>query len=95
MRDRTLVHVNSLSDFPPRDKAQTTKVSGRQDRTALNERLARLEDALFDYDKATIRSDATKVLRSDVEVIRSIPANDPAQKLVIEGHADAARYSQA
>src|SRR5579863_3181676 len=29
------------------------------ERATLNERLARLEDALFDYDKAAIRSDAT------------------------------------
>ena len=59
-----------------------------QERATLNERLARLEDALFDYDKATIRSDATKVLKDDVGVIRDILANYPSQKLVIEGNAD-------
>ena len=58
------------------------------ERATLNERLARLEDALFDYDKATIRSDATTALRDDVGVIRDILANYPSQKLVIEGHAD-------
>lgn len=59
-----------------------------QERATLNERLARLEDALFDYDKATIRSDATTSLKDDVGVIRDILANYPSQKLVIEGHAD-------
>jgi len=59
-----------------------------QERATLNERLARLEDALFDYDKATIRSDATTVLKDDVGVIRDILANYPSQKLVIEGNAD-------
>ncbi len=59
-----------------------------QERATLNERLARLEDALFDYDKATIRSDATTVLKDDVGVIRGILASYPSQKLVIEGHAD-------
>jgi peptidoglycan-associated lipoprotein len=59
-----------------------------QERATLNERLARLEDALFDYDKATIRTDATTVLKDDVGVIRDILANYPSQKLVIEGHAD-------
>src|SRR5579862_3461968 len=34
-------------------------------REALNERLARLEDAMFDYDKATIRSDASTALKDD------------------------------
>jgi peptidoglycan-associated lipoprotein len=58
------------------------------ERATLNERLARLEDALFDYDKATIRTDATAALRDDVGVIRDILSNYPSQKLVIEGHAD-------
>jgi peptidoglycan-associated lipoprotein len=59
-----------------------------QERATLNDRLARLEDALFDYDKATIRTDATTVLKDDVGVVRDILANYPNQKLVIEGHAD-------
>ncbi len=57
-------------------------------RKNLNERLARLEDALFDYDKATIRDDARTALREDVDVIRGILADWPQQKLLIEGHAD-------
>ena len=59
-----------------------------QDRATLNERLARLEDALFDYDKSTIRPDASTVLKDDVGVVRDILANYPSQKLVIEGYAD-------
>ncbi len=58
------------------------------DRATLNQSLARLEDALFDYDKATIRSDASVALKDDVTVIRDILANYPNQKLLIEGHAD-------
>jgi peptidoglycan-associated lipoprotein len=54
----------------------------------LNDELARLEDALFDYDASTIRTDASVALRDDVKVIRDILADYPAQKLVIEGHAD-------
>jgi peptidoglycan-associated lipoprotein len=59
-----------------------------QERIKLNEILARLNDALFDYDKATIRADASTVLKSDVGVIRDILANYPTQKLLIEGNAD-------
>ena len=59
-----------------------------QERATLNDRLARLEDALFDYDKAIIRADATTVLKDDVGVIRDILSNYPSQKLVIEGNAD-------
>lgn len=57
-------------------------------RETLNQRLAKLEDALFDYDKSTIRTDATVALRDDVNVIRGILADYPSQKLLIEGHAD-------
>jgi peptidoglycan-associated lipoprotein len=59
-----------------------------QERVRLNEILARLNDALFDYDKATIREDASTVLKSDVGVIRDILSNYPSQKLLIEGNAD-------
>jgi peptidoglycan-associated lipoprotein len=59
-----------------------------QERATLNEKLARLADALFDYDKATVREDAAVVLKDDVGVIRDIMANYPNQKLLIEGHCD-------
>lgn len=68
---------------PPRSTAMPAAV-----RKSLNDSLARLEDALFDYDKATIRTDATSALKDDSGVIRDILASYPAQKLVIEGHAD-------
>ncbi len=58
------------------------------ERATLNEKLSHLNDALFDYDKATIRDDASTVLKSDVGVIRDILANYPNQKLLIEGNAD-------
>lgn len=59
-----------------------------QERATLNEKLAKLEDALFDYDKSTIRPDASTALKDDVGVIRDILANYPNQKLLIEGHCD-------
>ena len=59
-----------------------------QDRATLNDRLAHLEDALFDYDQSTIRMDAMTALREDVSVIRGILENYPNQRLLIEGHAD-------
>ncbi len=59
-----------------------------QERATLNEKLSHLNDALFDYDKSTIRDDASVVLKADVGVIRDILANYPNQKLLIEGNAD-------
>jgi peptidoglycan-associated lipoprotein len=59
-----------------------------EERKVLNDRLAHLEDALFDYDKSTIRADAATVLKDDVGVIGGILANYPSEKLRIEGHCD-------
>jgi len=72
----------------PVQNAQRPTTLSDRDRATLNEHLAKLEDALFDYDKSTIRSDATAALRDDVNVIRGILADYPSQKLTIEGHAD-------
>ncbi|MEQ1885946.1 MAG: OmpA family protein [Bryobacteraceae bacterium] len=57
-------------------------------RASLNERLSHLEDAMFDFDKYTIRADASTALKDDVSVIREILTAYPEQKLLIEGHAD-------
>jgi peptidoglycan-associated lipoprotein len=75
----------------PRETPQTPGPGARltpAERIRLNEILARLNDALFDYDKATIREDASTVLKADVGVIRDILANYPNQKLLVEGNAD-------
>src|SRR5271155_5839183 len=58
------------------------------ERATLNAELAKLADALFDYDKATVREDAVVALKDDVGVIREILSNYPNQKLLIEGHCD-------
>ena len=46
-----------------------------QERETLNQRLAHLSDALFDYDKANIRPDALTTLSSDVNVVKGILSN--------------------
>lgn len=53
----------------------------------LNRRLA-LIDALFDYDKASIRADARRALDENAALIRQILFQSPRQKLLIEGHCD-------
>ncbi len=60
----------------------------QQERETLNQSLSRLSDALFDYDRANIRSDAEKALSTDVTVVKTILNNYPNQKLLIEGGAD-------
>ncbi len=80
-RDRTPAPVEAAQT--PRPERMTPA-----ERATLNEKLAHLNDALFDYDKSTIRDDASTVLKADVGVIRDILSNYPNQKLLIEGNAD-------
>ena len=58
------------------------------EKAKLDSSLAKLEDALFDFDKATIRPDAAKVLQSDVDVIRNTLTKYPNEMVTLEGHAD-------
>jgi peptidoglycan-associated lipoprotein len=82
LRERASAPPSSAAPAP-RPTQMTPEV-----RATLNEKLSHLNDALFDYDKSTIREDASVVLKADVSVIRDILANYPNQKLLIEGNAD-------
>jgi peptidoglycan-associated lipoprotein len=57
-------------------------------RARIDQLLARIEDAYFDYDKHTLRPDAIKALESDSKELRDILKDYPAYKLTIEGHCD-------
>jgi peptidoglycan-associated lipoprotein len=57
-------------------------------RLRIDELLAKIEDAYFDYDKATIRPDALKALEADSTELRDILANYPDYKLTVQGHCD-------
>lgn len=69
-------------------QAAPTKRLDAAQRADLNGLLAKLEDAFFDYNQASIRTDATMALSENVTVIRDILKDYPAEKLLIEGHAD-------
>jgi peptidoglycan-associated lipoprotein len=72
----------------PRPEAPKSTTMTQEERTRLNENLAKLDDALFDYNEATIRPDAMKALQGNVDVIRGILAKYPQESVKIEGHAD-------
>ena len=50
--------------------------------------LARIEDAFFDYDKHNLRPDAIQALQADSTELRNILKDFPDYKLTIEGHCD-------
>ncbi len=67
-------------------------------RARIDQLLARIEDAYFDYDKHTLRPDAIKALEGDSSELRDILKDYPAYKLTIEGHCDergSAEYNMA
>ncbi len=67
-------------------------------RARIDQLLARIEDAYFDYDKHTLRPDAIKALEGDSRELRDILKDYPDYKLTIEGHADergSAEYNMA
>ncbi len=67
-------------------------------RARIDELLAKIEDAYFDYDKATLRADAVQALQTDSAELRDILKQYPEYKLTIEGHCDergSAEYNMA
>ena len=71
--------------------AATTPASRYPDaktRARIDQLLAKIEDAYFDYDKASLRPDAMKALQADSVELRDILKDYPDYKLTIEGHAD-------
>src|SRR3954453_10585493 len=56
-------------------------------RARIDQLLAKVEDAYFDYDKASLRPDAMKALQADSIELRDILKDYPDYKLTIEGHA--------
>ena len=57
-------------------------------RARIDQLLAKIEDAYFDYDRASLRPDAMTILAADSTELRDILKDYPEYKLKIEGHCD-------
>jgi len=57
-------------------------------RARIDELLAKIEDAYFDYNRHSLRPDAMQALQADSTELRDILKDYPGYKLTIEGHAD-------
>jgi peptidoglycan-associated lipoprotein len=67
-------------------------------RARIDQLLAKIEDAYFDYNQHTLRPDAVQALQADSTELRDILKDYPDYKLTIEGHADergSAEYNMA
>jgi len=54
----------------------------------IDQLLARIQDAYFDYDKHSLRPDAEQVLKADAQTLSEIISKYPKFKLLVEGHCD-------
>jgi len=82
----------------PAPAAEAPRMPNAQTRARIEELLAKIEDAYFDYDRAALRPDAIKALQDDSAELRNILKDYPAYKLTIEGHCDergSAEYNMA
>ena len=75
-------------DRTPAPAAPAPRYPNAATRARIDELLARIEDAYFDYDKASLRPDALKALQADSTELRDILKDFPDYKLTIEGHCD-------
>ena len=86
------------SAAPARETPPAARVPSEAVKQRIDELLARIQDAYFDYDKHALRPDALKTLESDSAELRDILAQYPQYKLSIEGYCDergSAEYNMA
>jgi peptidoglycan-associated lipoprotein len=78
--------------------AQATRYPNAATRARIDELLARIQDAYFDYDRHSLRPDAMHALESDSKELRDIIVQYPDYRLTIEGYCDergSAEYNMA
>jgi len=73
---------------PPTATTPAPRYPNAATRARIDQLLAKIEDAYFDYDKASLRADALKTLEGDSTELRDIMKDYPDYKLTIEGHCD-------
>ncbi len=78
----------AVNTTPAPPATQGSRYPDAKTRARIDTLLARIEDAYFDYDKATLRPDAMKALQADSTELRDILKDYPDYKLTIEGHCD-------
>ena len=78
--------------------APASRYPNAQTRARIDELLARIEDAYFDYDRHTLRDDAVKALSDDSKELAMILSQYPDYKLQVQGYCDergSAEYNMA
>ena len=68
--------------------APATRYPDAATRARIDQLLARISDAYFDYNKSSLRQDALSTLQSDSTELRNILSQYPEYNLQIEGYCD-------
>jgi peptidoglycan-associated lipoprotein len=73
---------------PPVAEAKPSAYPNAETRARIDELIGRIQDAYFDYDQHTLRSDAITTLAADSKELATILSQYPGYKLKIEGYCD-------
>ena len=87
-RPATPPPARAATNDRPAATAPASRFPNAATRARIDQLLAKIEDAYFDYDKYSLRPDAMKTLQADSAELRDILKDFPDYKLTIEGHAD-------
>ncbi|HKD04582.1 MAG TPA: OmpA family protein [Bryobacteraceae bacterium] len=83
---------------PASATAAPSRYPNAQTRARIDELLAHIEDAYFDYNRHTLREDAVKALNDDSKELATIMSQYPDYKLQVQGYCDergSAEYNMA
>jgi peptidoglycan-associated lipoprotein len=72
----------------PQPQTAVSRMPNEATRRRIDELLAKISDAYFDYDQHALRPDAIKALQADSSELRNILKDYPNYNLVVEGHCD-------
>ena len=72
----------------PQPQTAVSRMPNEATRRRIDELLAKIEDAYFDYNQHTLRPDAIQALQGDSSELRDILKDYPDYKLIVEGHCD-------
>jgi peptidoglycan-associated lipoprotein len=84
----TPAQKDPVAQAAPATAPEKPRFPDAQTRAKLNDLLASIQDAYFDYDKHTLRADAQATLTQNAKSINTILRDYPEYKLTIEGHCD-------
>ena len=87
-RASTPAPVRTATNSTPPASTPASRYPNAATRARIDQLLARIEDAYFDYNRSSLRPDALTALQQDASDLRDILKDFPDYKLTIEGHCD-------